>query len=116
MTKLIVSYEKMNLQLGDRGWLFDRREKMRFEWLALLAFKRLRVPRDQAWVTVSEICRLPSWSGRSNHHIATNVGRYLQSPKFEKFQLVTAGTRWSGPYRMNIDALSLNFDIPILDW
>jgi hypothetical protein len=115
MNKLTVSFKEQNLRLGDRGWLFDRRQRMRFEWLALLAFKRLERPGDQAWVTLSEISRLPSWSGRSKHHIATNVGRYLQSTRFERSQLVTAHTRWAGPYRVNVDALSISFDIPIFE-
>ena len=87
---------------------------MRFEWLALMAFKRLTVPGDQAWVTLEEIARLPSWSGRSRHHIATNVGRYLESLEANQIEIVEARTRWAGPYRLNRDSLSFGFDVPLL--
>ena len=88
---------------------------MRFEWLALLAYKRLTVPGDQAWITLEEIARLPSWSGRSRHHIATNVGRYLESRELDQFHLIDARSQWAGPYRLNADALSVGFDIPLVE-
>jgi tetratricopeptide (TPR) repeat protein len=88
---------------------------MRFEWLALLAFKRATEPTDQAWVTLHEVARLPKWAGRSEHHIATNLGRYLQSPEVTSRRLVSAAAKWSGPYRLNLDALSISFDIPMAE-
>ncbi len=86
---------------------------MRFEWLALLAFKRFTAPGDQAWVTLEEVARLPHWRGKSRHHVGTNIGRYLQSPQLNAFQIVTAKARWAGPYRLNLDGLSIAFDIPM---
>lgn len=115
MAKLLISFEKQNVRLGAGQWLFEKRRAMRFQWLAFLAFKRLTVPGDQAWVTLEEIARLPGWSGRSRHHVATNVGRYLKSLERTRFQLVTERTRWAGPYRLNADALSVSFDIPLFE-
>jgi hypothetical protein len=115
MAKVLISFGEQNLRVGPSRWLFQRRQPMRFEWLALLAFKRLTVPGDQAWVSLEEISRLPHWSGRSRHHIATNLGRYLQSPELDEAQLVTARTRWAGPYRLNVGALSVDFDVPVLE-
>jgi hypothetical protein len=112
MAALLISFENQNLRLGADNWLFRRRESMRFEWLALLAFKRTTEPGDQAWVTLDEIARLPHWSGKRRHHIATNIGRYLQSPELQKSQIVTAATRWAGPYRLNTGRLSIGFDVP----
>jgi hypothetical protein len=111
--KLLISFAKENVQLADRTWLFKRRNKMRFEWLALLAFKRATAPSDQAWVTVKEIARLPHWRGRSKHHIVTNVGRYLDSPELDNPSIVAAEGRWAGPYRLNVAAPWLNFDVPL---
>lgn len=88
---------------------------MRFEWIALMAYKRLTVPGDQVWVSLEEIARLPSWGGKSRHHTSTDVGRYLQSAELKRFPLVTAQTNWSGPYRLNADALSIEFDLPLMD-
>ena len=115
MAKVLVSFERQNLRLTAGQWLFARGETMRFEWLALLAYKRLTVPGDQAWVRLEEIARLPDWIGRSRHHIATNVGRYLESPELSQAQLVDAQSRWAGPYRLKVDALSVDFDIPLFE-
>jgi hypothetical protein len=115
MAKLLVSFEKQNLRLGNGRWLFKRRQTMRFEWLALLAFKRLTIQGDQAWVTWEEIARLPSWSGRPRHHIVTYVGRYLESPELSRAKLIAARTMWAGPYRLCTDALSVGFDIPVFE-
>lgn len=88
---------------------------MRFEWMALMAYKRLTVPGDQAWVSLEEIARLPSWGGKSRHHTGTDVGRYLQSVELKRFPLVAAQANWSGPYRLKTDALSIEFDLPLMD-
>lgn len=88
---------------------------MRFEWIALMAYKRLTVSGDQAWVSLEEIARLPSWGGKSRHDTSTDVGRYLQSAELKCFPLVTAQTNWSGPYRLNADALSIEFDLALMD-
>lgn len=86
---------------------------MRFEWIALMAYKRITLPGDQAWVRLEEIARLPSWGGKSRHDTSTNVGRYLQSAELKRFPLVIAQTKWSGPYRLKADALSVEFDLPL---
>lgn len=115
MTKLLISFGKQNVRLPSGQWLFKRRETMRFAWLALLAYKRRTVQGDQAWVTLEEIARLPNWTGRRNHHIATNVGRYLESPEIDQAQLVEARNTWAGPYRLNLDTLAVGFDIPLFE-
>jgi tetratricopeptide (TPR) repeat protein len=84
---------------------------MRFEWFALLAYKRVAFPGDQAWVSLEEIARLPSWKGRPRHHVATNVGRYLQSRALTKSPVSISGNTWSGPYRLDLDPLTISFDI-----
>ena len=115
MPKLLISFEKRNVRLQTGRWLFKREWPMRFEWIALLAYKQVNMPADQTWVELEEIARLPSWGGKSRHDTSTNVGRYLQSSELRKSSLVTALTKWSGPYRLNADALSTEFDIPLLE-
>jgi len=86
---------------------------MRFEFLALLALKRATMPGDQAWTTLEEVGKLPSWKGKRKHHIGTNVGRYLQSESVSR--LVTARTMWAGPYRLAVDRSAISFDIALTD-
>lgn len=115
MAKLLISFEKRNVRLRTGRWLFKKAWPMRFEWIALMAYKRLTVPGDQAWVNLEEIARLPSWGGKSRHNTSTDVGRYVQSGELRRFPLVTAQTNWSGPYRLSVDAVSVEFDLPLLD-
>jgi hypothetical protein len=115
MAKLLISFEKRNVRLRSGRSLFKREWPMRFEWIALMAYRRLTVPGDQAWVTLEEIGRLPSWGGKSRHDTSTNVGRYLRSAELKRIRLVSAQTTWSGPYRLNVDALSLQFDCSLLE-
>jgi hypothetical protein len=115
MEKLLISFQNQNIQLGAGKWIFQRAQRMRFEWLALLGFKRLTLPGDQAWVALPEIARLPGWKGGKLSHIGTNVGRYLQSPELSGSQLISARTRWAGPYRLNPVALSVHFDVPLAE-
>lgn len=86
---------------------------MRFEWLALLAFRKVAASSENAWVTLDDIARLPSWSGKTHHHIATNVGRYLQAIEQAGLRLVVVGTRWAGPYRLQTSASAIQFDLSI---
>lgn len=113
MEKLLISFKHQNLRWGASRWIFPTRQPMRFEFLALLAYKRVSTTPDQAWVRISEIGRLPSWAGNKKDNIATNLGRYLQ--QFEKTSpaLVGAERRWRGPYRLEVDTVSIEFDIPI---
>ena len=113
MAKLLISFEKRNVRLSTGRWLFKRAWPMRFEWIALMAYKRRTVPGDQAWVRLEEIARLPSWGGKSRHGTSTDVGRYLQSTELKRYPLVTAQTNWSGPYRLSVDALSIEFDLAL---
>jgi tetratricopeptide (TPR) repeat protein len=112
MPKVLISFGRQNVRHGSR-WVFPTRQRMRFEWFALLGFKRRVLPGDQASVDISEILRLPSWAGKRRRTIAINVGRYLQSLERSGLHLVSAETRWGGPYQLDADALSVEFDIPL---
>lgn len=112
MPKMLISFKELNVRCNGK-WLYGRAQKMRFEWIALLALKRMTQPGDRAWVTLEEIARLPSWSGRTNHHIGTNLGRYLRSVELNQHSLVTTAAPWVGPYRLGPPALSVGFDIPV---
>jgi tetratricopeptide (TPR) repeat protein len=114
MAKLSISFDYQNVRWGKASWIFRRRERMRFEWLALLAFRRL-TRHGEAWVQIADIARLPSWAGKSTRHITTNLGRYLQAFEKNGLTLVTAETRWGGPYRLVAEPLAIEFDIPLLE-
>jgi tetratricopeptide (TPR) repeat protein len=113
MPKVFISFAEKNVRLGRGDWLFKRQWPQRFEWIALLAFRRLTKPPDQAWVELEEIGRLPSWGGKSRHDTSTYVGRYLQAPEVRRSRIVEAGAKWSGPYRLNADQLSIEFDVAV---
>jgi len=111
---VLLSFEQQNIRLGN-AWLFSNRQVMRFEWLALLALKRISVPADQAWVTLEDIGRLPLWAGKMKHHIRTNIGRYLGAPELTRRHLVDTPSRWTGPYRFVAGPLLIEFDIPVTE-
>src|SRR5450756_688791 len=108
-----VCLEEQNVRIGPSRWLFARRHAMRFEWITLLALRRVAGAPDQSWVTVDDIARLPGWIGKTPHNIATNVGRYLQSFEREGLTLVDARSRWAGPYRLRLAASAITFDSPV---
>jgi hypothetical protein len=108
-----LSFEKQNIRIGSSRWLFAKRQSMRFEWLALLAIRKASGLPDNAWVTLNDIARLPSWSGKTRHHIATNLGRYLQAFEQAGSTTVIAKTRWAGPYQLQAPASAIQFDLPI---
>ena len=114
MPKLLVSFVRQNLRLNGR-WLFSSRRKMRFEWLALLAINRRVKQADEAWTTLADIGHLPAWTGKAEDHIATNIGRYLQAFERTGVQFVAAETRWAGPYRLQMAASAIEFDLPIAE-
>lgn len=113
MAKIFISFAEKNVRLGRGNWLFKRQWPQRFEWMALLAYRRLTEAPDQAWVELEEIGRLPSWHGKSRHDTSTYVGRYLGSAELRQGRIVGALTKWSGPYRLCADQLSIEFDIPL---
>lgn len=85
---------------------------MRFEWFALLGFKQI-LSGDRATVEISDVLSLPSWAGKNRRTITINVGRYLQSLERTGVHLVNAESRWGGPYQLDADNLSVEFDIPL---
>lgn len=110
---LHVSFEKQNLRLGSARWLFPRGHTMRFEWLALLAYRRMTRLPDEAWVDAKAVARLPHWRGKTPPHIGTNIGRYLQDLAQRGFRIVLAENAWSGPYRLEVPAAVVSFDVPL---
>ena len=112
MKQLLVSFHKRNVYLRSSRFAFTRSHNLRFEWIALLAFKRAhRI--DDGWTTIDEICRLPHWHGenRNRHNAAINVGRYLQELTRNEIFIVTAERPWSGPYRLSIPSRQIEFDL-----
>ncbi len=111
MAQILISFERQNVILPDGAELFGRRQPMRFEFVALLAFRRAIASGDQAWVSLADVGRLPGWKGRRGHHIATNIGRYLQFAPLKR--LVDTKAPWGGPYRLSLDSLLVAFDISL---
>lgn len=112
---LHVSFAKHNLRVGSSRWLFARGQTMRFEWLALLAYRRKTRMADQCQVDTRAVARLPHWRGKVPSHIGTNIGRYLQDLERRHIRLVTAENAWSGPYWLEVLPDNLSFDIPLED-
>jgi hypothetical protein len=110
--RLLISFAKQSVWF-DGQKLFPTHQRMRFEWFALLAYKRVNQPSDQSSVSASEIARLPSWRGRGQRHIRINVGRYLRSTELARTALVVADKPWAGPYKLDVQALSIRFDVPL---
>jgi hypothetical protein len=109
---LLVSFATRDLVLNGKS-LFQRRERLRFEWMALLAYKCATMAPDQSWASLDEIAGLPGWGGRSRKHIGDNVTRYLSGPELSRTTLVISDTAWAGPYRLTLNSPSIRFDVPI---
>lgn len=108
-----ISFALQNVQIGDGRGLFARRHRDRFEWIALLAYRRVTQSQDGGWVSRDDIARLPKWSGKTRKHIGDNVARYLQDLADGGFDLVEAKSRWSGPYRLTGQPSDVSFDLPL---
>lgn len=108
-----VCFEKQNVQISPSRWLFSKRHVGRFEWVALLAYRRMNTPVESSSVSLEDIARLPSWAGRTRHHIGTNVGRYLRAFESDDLGLVEAQTKWAGPYELQLAASAIRFDLPL---
>jgi hypothetical protein len=112
---LKVSFEKQNVQIAPSRWLFAKRHASRFEWMALLAYRRAKPSFDGGWVTLDDIVNLQSWARMTRHHAGTNIGRYLQAYERDGLELIEAKSRWVGPYRLNEPPSDIEFDIPIAE-
>ncbi|MBV9760287.1 MAG: hypothetical protein JO340_06980 [Acidobacteriaceae bacterium] len=108
MPQILVSFTDRRVWFG-RKLLF--RTPLQFEFFALLAIAKVTAPADQAWISLDEIARLPTWKGRRKHDISTNVGRYLQSRDAKR--LIGSRTTWGGPYHLSADPLSVDFDVSL---
>jgi len=98
--------------MGDGRSIFARRHRDRFEWIALLAYRRATQALDGGWVSRDEIARLPKWSDKTRKHIGDNVGRYLKDLTDGGFDLIEAKSRWTGPYRLRVLPSDISFDLP----
>ncbi len=107
-----LCFEKQNIRIGRARWLFKNRCTGRFEWLAMLAIRRLQRSGD-AWVTPDEISQLPSWAGKTRRHIGGNIARYLDTLERLDVWAVEADARFVGPYRLHLPPAEITFDIPI---
>jgi hypothetical protein len=108
-----VSFEQQNVQVGNENWLFPRRHRDRFEWIALLAYRRATLSHDGGWVGLDDIARLPRWSGKTRHHIGNNVARYLQDLRRAGVDVLETKSRWTGPYRLTESPTAVSFDVPL---
>ncbi len=108
-----VSFVQQNVQIGDGRGVFARRHRDRFEWIALLAYRRATQSHDGGWVSRDDIARLPKWSGKTRKHIGDNVARYLQDLADGGFGLVEAKSWWTGPYRLTAPPSDVSFDLPL---
>lgn len=108
-----VSFAQLNVQIGDGQWLFPRRHRDRFEWIALLAYRRATLSHNGGWVNRDDIARLPKWSGKTRKHIGDNVARYLQDLKTAGFSLVETSSPSAGPYRLIHPPEDVLFDLPV---
>lgn len=107
-----LCFKKQNVRIGSANWLFKNRCAARFEWLVLLAIRRMRQPND-AWVNLGEIAQLPSWSKKTRRHIGGNIARYLDTLMGRDFWGVEAEAYWVGPYRLRLAPTEITFDILI---
>lgn len=107
-----VSFADQNVRIDGGRWLFPRRHQERFEWIALLAYRRAKLPHSGGWVSRDDIARLPKWSGKTRKHIGDNIGRYLQDFERGQTDVVEARSPWSGPYRLTCPPEEVSFDIP----
>jgi tetratricopeptide (TPR) repeat protein len=108
-----ISFERQNVRIAPSRWLFAKRHACRFDWMALLAYRRAKPSLDIGWVTLNDIVNLPNWAGMTRRHAGINIGRYLQAYEREGLELVEAQSRWVGPYRLNVLPSNIQFDIPI---
>jgi hypothetical protein len=108
-----VSFAQQNVQIGEGSWLFPRRHRDRFEWIALLAYRRATLFHEGGWVSRDDIARLPKWSGKTRKHIGDNVARYVNDLRRANDDLVDANSTWTGPYRLTASPTEVSFDLPL---
>jgi hypothetical protein len=109
---LLICFKDQNIRWADGAKLFDRREPLRFEWIALLAYRRAEDPPDSN-VSFHDVARLPHWKGMSKRNIVNYVGRYLKGLESIAPDLIVAERRFAGPYRLGVDPLAISFDLPM---
>ena len=66
MPQILIAFHSQHVSDGAGEMLFERRQPMRFEFVALLAAKRVSMPGDQAWVTLEEVARLKTAASGSH--------------------------------------------------
>ncbi len=109
-----VSFARQNVLTAKGRWLFPKAHRDRFEWIALLAYRRATFSHDGGWLSLDDIARLPRWTKRTRRHIGNNVGRYLQD--LERLGIAfEAKSVWAGPYRLAEEPGEVSFDIPLAE-
>lgn len=108
-----VSFAQQNIDVGNAGKLFPRAHRDRFEWIALLAYRRATLSHDGGWVSRDDIARLPRWSGKTRKHIGDNVARYLKDLGRPGLNLVEAERPSTGRYRLIVPPPTVTFDVPL---
>jgi tetratricopeptide (TPR) repeat protein len=121
--RIHINTQKQRVVLQSGESLFPYSCPMKFQWFAFIAYMRktqlqargkqpVREP-DEGWVTIADIQRLPLWREKTINNVGTNVGRYIRDMEDQGFNLVEAGTRWRGPYRLRLPAREIAFDVPV---
>ncbi|MDP9049502.1 MAG: hypothetical protein M3O31_02100 [Acidobacteriota bacterium] len=110
-----VSFTQHNVLTGDERKLFPKAHRDRFEWIALLAYRRATLSHDGGWVSLDDIARLPRWTGRSRRHTRDNVARYLRDIKENGIGVLEVKSGSSGPYRLTEIPTEISFDMPLAD-
>lgn len=108
-----VSFAQQNVQIGEALWLFPRRHRDRFEWIALLAYRRATLFQDGGGVSLDDIARLPRWSGKTRKRIGENAARYVRDLRRDDAHLVDADSPWTGPYQLTASPTDVSFDRPL---
>ena len=106
-------FAERNVRVGPSRRLFKRGHTMRFEWLALLAYKRLTKAPHESSVEIREIARLPHWRGKTPSNISADVRRYLRDFERRRLRIIVAESVWAGPYRLDVAPSKVAFDIPL---
>ena len=108
---LLVSITERNIEVRSKHYSFPRRHALRFEWFALLAYKRKAQSGGDGWVSIEQIQALPLWKGKTKHHVGTNVGRYIEDLEKTGLRLIEARSQWRGPYRLSVPPSEIGFDL-----
>ena len=112
MMTLHLSFKTLNILVEPSGFHFTNRHRQRFEWFALMAYRRAR-DLDKGLVWPTEIARLPAWRGKTRRTLTGVVARYIGELDRHGVQIVEAPRPWAGPYCLKLAPDQILFDLPI---